>query len=88
METKTLRKQKSIKLKPQLVEILEIEAKRQNRSFNNLVELILERAINSKPNNKGEISPKFAKKIDAAHQDFLKGETITVNPENIWESIT
>lgn len=84
METKkVVRKAKSIKLKSFLVDELERRAVKSNRSFNNLVESILERVLNSENN----ISEEFKAKIERGHQDYINGNTIKIETDSIWESI-
>ena len=50
MDTTLARKQTSFRLNPELLDILRIEAKRHNRSLNNLVESILMAFVAEKPN--------------------------------------
>lgn len=50
MDTTLARKQTSFRLNPELLDMLRIEAKRHNRSLNNLVESILMAFIAEKPN--------------------------------------
>lgn len=50
MDTTLARKQTSFRLNPELLDTLRIEAKRQNRSLNNLVESILMAFIAENPN--------------------------------------
>lgn len=50
MNTTLARKQTSFRLNPELLDNLRIEAKRHNRSLNNLVESILMAFIADKPN--------------------------------------
>lgn len=33
------------------------------------------------------VSKKMLEKIENAHKEYLTGETVRVNPRNIWESI-
>lgn len=46
----TLRKQTSFRLSTELIEKLQIEAKRHNRSLNNLVESVLMAFVSDRPN--------------------------------------
>lgn len=46
----SLRKQTSFRLSPDLIEKLQVEAKRHNRSLNNLVESVLMAFIAERPN--------------------------------------
>lgn len=50
MDTTVHRKQTAFRLKTDLIERLRLEARRENRSLNNLVEVILSEALDRKPN--------------------------------------
>ena len=50
MDTTVHRKQTAFRLKTDLIERLRLEARRENRSLNNLVEVILSEALDRRPN--------------------------------------
>lgn len=43
--------------------------------------------IENSTSTKSAYSPAFATKIREARDSKAKGELITINPENVWESI-
>ena len=64
MKTTTVRKQTSFRLNSELIESLRKEAKRHNRSLNNLVESILMAFMAEKPNKKTMAAMKDAENDD------------------------
>ena len=50
MNTPTVRKQTSFRLSEELISKLQVEAKRHNRSLNNLVESVLMAFVSERPN--------------------------------------
>ena len=67
MKTTTVRKQTSFRLNSELIESLRKEAKRHNRSLNNLVESILMAFMAENPNKKTMAAMK-----DAENEDNLE----------------
>lgn len=68
----TLRKQTSFRLSTELIERLQIEAKRHNRSLNNLVESVLMAFIAERPNKTTLAAMKEAETSDSL-------ETLDIN---------
>lgn len=75
----TTRKQTAFRISTQLIERLKEEAKRENRSLNNLVEVLLWEAIERKPNPETMAaieearSGKYAGTVDTGSVDaFIK----------------
>ena len=63
--TSTLRKQTSFRLSAELIERLQIEAKRHNRSLNNLVESVLMAFLSERPNKTTLSAMKEAESSDS-----------------------
>ena len=61
----TLRKQTSFRLSTDLLEKLQIEAKRHNRSLNNLVESVLMAFVSDRPNKTTLAAMKEAESSDS-----------------------
>ena len=61
----TLRKQTSFRLSTELIEKLQIEAKRRNRSLNNWVESVLMAFLAERPNKKTLAAMKEAESSDS-----------------------
>ena len=61
----TLRKQTSFRLSTELIEKLQIEAKRRNRSLNNLVESVLMAFLADRPNKTTLAAMKEAESSDS-----------------------
>ena len=79
MSTATERKQTAFRLSAALMERLRIEAKRENRSLNNLVEVLLTESLDRRPNPdtvaaiEEARSGKYAGELDASSFDaFMK----------------
>ena len=79
MSTATERKQTAFRLSAALMERLRIEAKRENRSLNNLVEVLLTESLDRRPNPDTVAaivearSGKYAGEFDASSFDaFMK----------------
>lgn len=79
MSTATERKQTAFRLSSALMERLRIEAKRENRSLNNLVEVLLTESLDRRPNPETMAaieearSGKYAGELDASSFDaFMK----------------
>lgn len=79
MSTATERKQTAFRLSTALMERLRIEAKRENRSLNNLVEVLLTESLDRRPNPETMAaieearSGKYAGELDASSFDaFMK----------------
>ena len=79
MSTATERKQTAFRLSAALMERLRIEAKRENRSLNNLVEVLLTESLDRRPNPdtvaaiEETRSGKYAGELDASSFDaFMK----------------
>lgn len=79
MSTTIERKQTAFRLSTALMERLRIEAKRENRSLNNLVEVLLTESLNRRPNPETIAaieearSGKYAGELDASSFDaFMK----------------
>lgn len=79
MGTVTERKQTAFRLSTALMERLRTEAKRENRSLNNLVEVLLTESLDRRPNPETiaaieEVrSGKYAGELDASNFDaFMK----------------
>ena len=61
----TLRKQTSLRLSTELIEKLQIEAKRHNRSLNNLVESVLMAFVSDRSNKTTLAAMKEAESLDS-----------------------
>ena len=61
----TLRKQTSFRLSTELIEKLQIEAKRHNRSLNNLVESVLMAFVSDRSNKTTLAAMKEAESLDS-----------------------
>lgn len=79
MSTATERKQTAFRLSTALMERLRVEAKRENRSLNNLVEVLLTESLDRRPNPETMAaieearSGKYAGELDASSFDaFMK----------------
>ena len=79
MSTATERKQTAFRLSAALMERLRIEAKRENRSLNNLVEVLLTESLDRRPNPdtvaaiEEARSGKYAGELDVSSFDaFMK----------------
>ncbi len=79
MSTTIERKQTAFRLSTALMERLRIEAKRENRSINNLVEVLLTESLDRRPNPETMAaieearSGKYAGELDASNFDaFMK----------------
>lgn len=79
MSTATERKQTAFRLSTALMERLRVEAKRENRSINNLVEVLLTESLDRRPNPETMAaieearSGKYAGELDASSFDaFMK----------------
>lgn len=79
MSTTIERKQTAFRLSTALMERLRIEAKRENRSLNNLVEVLLTESLDRRPNPETIAaieearSGKYAGELDASNFDaFMK----------------
>lgn len=79
MSTATERKQTAFRLSTALIERLRVEAKRENRSLNNLVEVLLTESLDRRPNLETMAaieearSGKYAGELDASSFDaFMK----------------
>lgn len=68
----TLRKQTSFRLSTDLIERLQIEAKRHNRSLNNLVESVLMAFLADRPNKTTLAAMKEAESSDSLETLDLK----------------
>lgn len=68
----TLRKQTSFRLSTDLIERLQIEAKRHNRSLNNLVESVLMAFLADRPNKTTLAAMKEAENSDSLETLDLK----------------
>ncbi len=61
METTVTRKQTAFRLREDLIERLKIEARRNNRSLNNLVESVLMESVYREPNSETQEAMQEAK---------------------------
>jgi hypothetical protein len=86
MKSSTIRVPASFRFQASLLDELKAKAKASNRSLNNYVESLLMDILGTSDNNDELIiTPELQKKIDKAHKEYLKGESLLF--ENADEAI-